>query len=299
MSHQGGASRRVGKVVRLPQFCWHGHLDHQLRLVCGLPLPSDDSELRHLLRELPGHGSKVELLRWSGELQSAIHLRQVLDVRNTLVYTVITYVASIPLALLVSWCITNVARGRRFYEFVAFLPVVVSVVAVSLLFRMIMNPDTGSLNRILSAIGLPTSDWIFGSDSALISVAIVDVWKSLGFYVVLLAGAMLAVSPELQDAARVDGANGWASFRYVTIPSIMPTLALVSIFTVLNGLAVYATPTVLGPGPGTSTLMINQFIVDTAFTSFNMSLATATSVVPFAFMLIVTLIQLRVLRSKA
>jgi ABC-type sugar transport system permease subunit len=212
---------------------------------------------------------------------------------------VLLYVISLPISLFISWCLANVARGMRFYHFVVFLPVVVSLVAISMLFRMIMNPDTGTLNRILGAVSLPTSDWIFGSGSALFSVVLVDVWKSLGFYVVLLTAAMLAVSPELQDAAKVDGAGGWAVFRHVTVPAIMPTLALVSIFTVFSSLQVYVTPTVLGPGPGTSTLMFNEFIVGEAFESFNMSSATAASVVLFVFMLILTLIQLRLLRSRS
>lgn len=225
--------------------------------------------------------------------------RFLVTVRNTLVYTVLMYVCSVPLSLLISWCLANVTRGRRFYQFIVFLPVVVSLVAVSMLFRMIMNPQTGSLNRILSTLHLPTSQWIFGSDSALYSVVLVDVWKSLGFYVVLLTAAMLAVPPELQDAARVDGAGGWSVFRHVTIPAITPTLALVSVFTVFNGLQVYVTPTVLGPGPGTSTLMMNEFIVEEAFTSFNISGATAASVVLFLFMLILSLLQLRLLRSRS
>lgn len=220
-------------------------------------------------------------------------------VLNTLLYTLLTYLFSVPISLGLSWCLASVARGRRFYQFVVFLPVVVSLVAISMLFRMIMNPDTGMLNRILATLHLPGSEWIFGSDSALVSVVLVDVWKSLGFYVVLLTAAMLAVSPELQDAARVDGAGGWSVFRNITVPSIMPTLSLVSIFTVFNGLQVYVTPTVLGPGPGTSTLMINEFIVEEAFTSFNLSGATAASVLLFGFMLLLTLIQLRLLRSRS
>jgi ABC-type sugar transport system permease subunit len=219
-------------------------------------------------------------------------------VLNTVIYTVAMYVASVPISLLISWCIANVSWGRRFYEFVVFLPVVVSLVAISMLFRMLMNPDFGIFNRVLSAAHLPTSKWIFGSDSALGSVVVVDVWKGLGFYVVLLTAAMLAVPVDQQEAARVDGAGGWAVFRHVTVPAIMPTLALVSVFTVFNGLQVYVSPTVLGPGPGTSTLMLNQFIVDTAFTSFNLSLATAASVVLFLFVLVLTVIQLRVLRTR-
>lgn len=220
-------------------------------------------------------------------------------VTNTLTYTALMYVVSIPAALLVSWCIANVRRGRRFYEFVVFLPVVVSLVAIAMLFRMLMNPDFGVFNSVLGWLHLPTSHWIFSPDSALPSVVLVDVWKGLGFYVVLLTSAMLAVPAELNDAARVDGAGAWGVFRRVTLPSIMPTLALVSIFTVYSGLQVYVSPTVLGPGPGTSTLMLNEFIVEEAFTSFNLSMATAASVVLFLFVLLLTIIQLRVLRPRS
>ncbi len=219
-------------------------------------------------------------------------------VQNTVVYGITFYLLTLALALLIAWCLASVLAGRRTYQFIIFLPVVVSLVAVSMLFRMIMNPDTGTLNRALHTLGLPGSQWIFGSESALMSVVLVDVWKSLGFFVVLLTAAMLAVSQDLVDQARVDGAGSWKVFRHVTVPAIMPTIALVSIFAVFNGLQVYVTPTVLGPGPGGSTLMFNQFIVDEAFASFNMGGATAASVVLFGVMLVLTLVQLRVLRSK-
>lgn len=220
-------------------------------------------------------------------------------VSNTLLYTVLLYIFSIPISLFLAWCLAKVTHGRRGYQFIVFLPVVVSLVAISMLFRMIMNPDTGTLNRILAALSLPTSSWIYGSDSALVSVVLVDVWKSLGFYVVLLTAAILSVPRELEDAARIDGAGHWATFRHVILPTIMPTLAVVSVISVLNGMQVYITPTVLGPGPGNSTLMINQFIVGEAFNSFNFSSAAAASVLLFLFMLLLTVIQLRVLRTKA
>jgi len=221
------------------------------------------------------------------------------SVLNTVAYTTLRYVAQVPAAVLIAWCISTIVRGRSFYLFVVFLPVVVSLVAISLLFRSLMNPDFGLFNTVLRGVGLPTSKWIFGEESAVASVALVDVWKSLGFFVVLLTAAMLSVSHDQQDAARVDGAGSWHVFYYITLPSILPTLALVSVFTVHNGLEVYVSPTVMGPGPGTSTLMLNQLIVDTAFDSFNLSLATAASFVLFVFVLILTVVQLRLLRVKA
>jgi len=217
---------------------------------------------------------------------------------NTGLYTVMLYAVLMPLCLLLSWALATVRHGRRTYQFFVFLPVVVSLVAISLLFRMIMSPGTGMLTRILESMHLPGSAWIFGSDSALFSVLLVEVWKSVGFYVILLTAAMLAVSAELEDAARVDGAGTWRVFRHVTLPSIAPTLAFVSILIVLAGLQAYVVPTVLGPGPGDSTLMATEFIVTDAFQSFDIGGAAAAASLLGIFLIVITLLQLRLGRSR-
>jgi ABC-type sugar transport system permease subunit len=164
---------------------------------------------------------------------------------------------------------------------------------------MIMSPGTGTLNRIATWLHLPTSQWINGSDSALYSVLMVDVWKTFGFYVVLLTAAMLAVRVDLEDAAKVDGAGRWRVFIHVTLPSIAPTLALVSILIILHGLQAYVVPTVLGPGPGDSTLMMTEFIISDAFRAFNLGGAAAAATVLGALLVVVTLVQLRLGRSRS
>lgn len=219
--------------------------------------------------------------------------------QNTLAYGGLTYLLTMPTALLVAWGIVSVRRGRRFYEFVVFLPVVVSLVAISLLFRMLMNPEIGVFNQILSTLGLPTSRWVDGSGTALLSVVLVDTWKGLGFYVVLFSTAMLNVPEELYDAARVDGAEGLQLFRHITVPSIMNTLLLVSVIVVVSALQVYVSVSLLGPGPGTSTLVLNQFIVDEAFNSWQFGVAASASMVLFVIILVITIVQLRVLQPRA
>jgi ABC-type sugar transport system permease subunit len=109
---------------------------------------------------------------------------------------------------------------------------------------------------------------------------------------------MLAVPESLYDAARVDGTNGWQMFRHITLPLIINTIAMVSVLSVMGGLQVYVTPVVLGPGPGTSTLVVNQLIIDEAFRAWRFGFATATSLVMFVFILILTVIQLRVLQRR-
>jgi ABC-type sugar transport system permease subunit len=218
--------------------------------------------------------------------------------RNTFAYAGLSYVLMMPVALLVSWCLVSLRRFRRIYEFIVFLPVVVSMVAISMLFRMLMDPQMGTFNQILRMMGLPTGQWINSSDTALPSIVAVDVWKSLGFYVILLSTAMLNIPESLYDAAKVDGATGWKMFRHIVLPLIANTLILVSVVLVIGTLQVYVSVTVLGPGPGTSTLVINQLIVAEGFTSWRFGFATAISLVMFAIILVLTVIQLRVLQPR-
>lgn len=219
--------------------------------------------------------------------------------KNTLVYGGLIYLFTMPVALLAAWGIVSVKRGRRFYEFVVFLPVVSSLVAIALLFRMLMNTDIGVFNEILTTLGLPRSRWVNGSETSLISIVLVDAWKGLGFYIVLFATAMLNVPEELYDAARVDGAEGTQLFRHITVPSITNTLLLVSVIIVVGALQVYVSVTLLGPGPGTSTLVLNQFIVDEAFSSWQFGIATSASLVLFVIIMAITIVQLRVLQPRA
>jgi len=283
----GRSQFRVGLVVLLITFGWYGIFVFG-PVIRGFTLALQDFQLLDPASS-PWVGFKnFEMWLTYDRFWEAV--------QNTLIYAGVSYVVSIPLALLIAWAISSVVRGRRIYEFTVFLPVVVSLVAIAMIFRMLMHPDFGMLNNILSSVGLPTSNWIFGQESALMAVILLDIWKGLGFHVVLLSAAMLAVSSDLIEAARLDGASGWQIFRNVTLPSITPTLALCSILIVHGGLGVYVTPVVLGPGPGSSTLMMNQLIVDTAFVSFEMSLAAAGSVILFVVVVLLTALQLRIAR---
>lgn len=218
--------------------------------------------------------------------------------KNSFLYGALSYVISMPISLLVAWCLVSVSRGRGIYQFVLFLPVVVSMVAISMLFRMLMDPQMGTFNHILRSLGLPTSQFIASSDSALLSIVLVDVWKGLGFNVLILSTAMLNVPESLYDAATVDGATGWQAFRRVTLPLITRTFALVSVLSVMGGLQVYVSVTVLGPGPGTSTLVVNQLLVSEAFSAWRFGFAAALALILFVIILGLTVVQLRVLQPR-
>jgi ABC-type sugar transport system permease subunit len=212
---------------------------------------------------------------------------------NTFLYSILVYALSMPIALIVSWCIVTVKRGRGFYQFVTFIPVVISAVAVAMVGRMLFDPQSGLLNQILIDIHLPTKLWLASSDTAMITLVSVDVWKGLGFSVVLLSAAMLNIPETLFDAAKVDGVNGWQLLWHITIPLIANTTVMVSILNVMGGLQTYVFPVILGPGPGTSTLVINQIIIDEAFQSWKFGFASAISLIMFVIILVLTQLQMR------
>jgi len=221
------------------------------------------------------------------------------SLEQTLVYAVGLFVILLPLSLLIASCLVSVVRGRGIYQFVVFLPVVVSLVAISLLFKYLMDPQVGLFDQILGSLGLPESKFLASDDSALPSVIAVDVWKSLGFYVVILTAGMLAIPQHVYESAMLDGADAVRRFWHITLPLLGHTLTLVSILIVFQGLQVFTQVVVLPPspgGPGRSTYVMNLFIYDQAFSQLRFGFATAAAFVLFLIVFILTLIQLRLIR---
>ena len=192
-------------------------------------------------------------------------------------------------------------RGRNFYQFVIFLPVVVSLVAISLLFKMLMNPQLGQLNQILKSVGIPPNQFLTSRETALYLVIGADIWKALGFYVVILTAGMLNIPEEMYDAAKVDGASIWQRFWRVTLALRGDTLTLVSVLIVMHGLQVFTQVVVMpsqAGGPGNATYVMNLLIYNEVFTNLRFGFATATAFTLFVFVFVITVVQLRVLRPS-
>ncbi|MCX6047713.1 MAG: sugar ABC transporter permease [Chloroflexi bacterium] len=222
-----------------------------------------------------------------------------ISVRNTLTWSIFSFIGMLPIALGVSICLVNVKRGRNWYQGILFLPVVISLVAIALLFRMLMDPEIGQFNRILNAVGLPSFPWLSSSDTALATVVGIGVWKGLGFYIVILTAGMLNIPMELHDAATVDGVNGWQRFRFMTLPLIAHTLALVMVILALGALQEFTGVFVLtNGGPGNATYMLNLLIYQEAFQNIHFGIATAAALLQFVFIIFISLLQLRLIRPK-
>ena len=218
---------------------------------------------------------------------------------NTIKYALLVNLGMLPVAMILAYCLVNIIRGRNFYQWAIFIPVVVSVVAVGLLFIMLMDPNKGILNYALKSLGLPTSKWLTGKSSAMLTIAAIDIWKGMGVNIVLLTAGLLNIPQEMYDAAKVDGANAWQVFWKVTIPLLSYTLTFVMVIVAVGSLQVYTSALILtGGGPAHATYMINMYIVDEAFTNLRFGTATAASLFLFAAIMVITLVQIRLFRTR-
>jgi multiple sugar transport system permease protein len=279
-----------GLAILVPTFLWYAAFAY-LPIARGLWLAVVDYDfLTHSSSGFVGLDNFRKLL---------LDPLLVVALRNTAILAVVQFMVMIPLGLLVATCLVNLRRGMQGYQAAIFLPVVVSLVAISLLFRFLMDPDVGIFNTVLSALGLPTSKWLSSPDSALFTLAGIDVWKSLGFTTVLLTAGMLNIPAELYDAARVDGVNEWQRFWHLTLPLLGHTLVMVMVLYAISSLQVYTSVYVMtGGGPGNATYVFNLLIVQQAFNNFRFGVAAAAAFIQLAIICLITFIQLKLITPK-
>ena len=234
-------------------------------------------------------------------LKISQHPLFLVSVKNTILWAIYSFIFHLPLAMLIAVFLSKVRRGRNVYQALIFVPVVVSLVAVSLLFKMLMDPEVGQLNKLLSGVGLPELQWLSSSSSALPTAVIIATWKGLGFYVVILTAGMMNIPSELYDAALVDGTNPWQQFWRITMPLMGHTILLITVLLAIGSLQEFTLPTVLfgsEGGPGNSTYLYNMLIYQEAFLDIRFGTATAASLLQFAFILAISVLQIKLIRPS-
>ncbi|WP_198663874.1 carbohydrate ABC transporter permease [Jiangella endophytica] len=200
---------------------------------------------------------------------------------------VLNLVIAISLAVLLNRRMKGITGFRTIF----FSPVVVSVVAWSVTWGFLLAPD-GGINGALAILGIDGPNWLADPSTALISLVVVQVFKGVGMNMVLFLAALQSVPEEIREAAHLDGAGPWRSFRSITVPMIAPTILLTGILTTIGSLEVFAPVQLLtGGGPGDTTNVLPFFLYRTAFISQQFGYASAIGVVLFAIILALTMLQ--------
>ncbi|HWM09996.1 MAG TPA: sugar ABC transporter permease [Solirubrobacteraceae bacterium] len=155
---------------------------------------------------------------------------------NTLIYAVVTSGLKVVAGMLLAVLLTSSVIGRAFMRSVVFFPVLVSTIGVGLTFTVLMEPDAGLINDALALVGIQGPRWLVDPKYALLSVALVDVWKGVGLATVIYIAGIVSVPREYYDAARVDGAAPANLFRHITLPLAWPATVTVIILSLIGGL---------------------------------------------------------------
>ncbi|MGB9823497.1 MAG: carbohydrate ABC transporter permease [Candidatus Hydrothermia bacterium] len=240
---------------------------------------------------------------------------------NTLLYTLFSVPLSIVLALFIAYLLNQKVKGVGLFRTIYFLPVITSLVAVSVVWKWLYNPQRGLFNYILSLLHLPTFKWleeprgifelIFGVDLpfllegpslALFSLILLSVWKSLGYNIVIFIAGLKNISETYYEAAKIDGANGWQIVKNVTLPLLSPTTFYVFIMTTISSFQVFA-PVWLMTGPPTGgplgkTSVVIYYLYRKGYEEYQVGYGSAIAFVFFVIILLITLYQRKVSEKR-
>lgn len=211
---------------------------------------------------------------------------------NTFLYLVLAVpvLAIIPLFLAI--LISQKIKGITVYKILIYLPVIVSIVVAAIAFKW-LYAEQGILNYLIGLIGLEPIGWLTDTRFALVSVVIVTIWKGIGYYMMIYFAALMSVPKELYEACDIDGASPLRKHLTVTIPHIMPTIALVSTISAISAMKVFAEIYVMTKGgPLNSSKTIVYYIYERAFENLDLGYASAMAVILLIIVMAFSLINI-------
>ncbi|NPV52401.1 MAG: sugar ABC transporter permease [Firmicutes bacterium] len=220
------------------------------------------------------------------------------SLRTTLYYVVLyvpsLFISSLALAVLVN----RRLPALGFFKTTYFIPVVTSMVVVSIVWGYMFESSYGFLNYLLRCAGLESRRWIGSAKEAMPSVVLVSTWKAIGYYMVIFLAGLQDIPQEYYDAAKVDGASAWQSFANVTWPLLKPTSFFVIVIIVISSFQVFDQIYVMTRGgPAYATYVILMYIYESGFRFMKLGYASALAFVLFGIIFALTLIQAKYLRS--
>lgn len=218
----------------------------------------------------------------------------VASVKNTLVYAGITLTLQLSIGLLIAVLLYRKSRLIPVFRTTIYLPHVMSMVCVSMVWLWIFDSNYGLFNALMKALGLPVQKWLLDPELAMPCVILVSVWKGVGYNMVLFLSGLTGIPASLYEAAELDGAGAIKKFTHITWPLLQPTTFFLVVTGIVNCFAVFEQVNILtNGGPLKRTTTIVHQIYQNAFLEFKMGYASAMSVLLLAFSLIVTLCLFR------
>jgi putative chitobiose transport system permease protein len=211
---------------------------------------------------------------------------------NTFLYLVIAVPFLVIFPLFIAILINQKIRGITLYKILIYFPVIVSIVVAAIAFKWLYASE-GILNYLLSLLHIEPIGWLVDTKWALFSVTLVTIWKGIGYYMMIYLASLMSVPQDLYEAADIDGANFFQKHLTVTIPHIMPTIALVTTISTISAMKVFAEIYVMTKGgPLNSSKTIVYYIYERAFENLDLGYASALAVVLLVIVMLFSLINI-------
>jgi len=219
---------------------------------------------------------------------------------NTCLYTLVTTVVKLALGLWLALLLNRNFKGKAFMRAFILLPFIIPTVLSTFAWKWMFDPTFSVLNYVLWHLGLIRSriNWLGDPVLAMISVIIVNVWRGVPFYAISLLAGLQTISPELHEAAAIDGARAWARFRHVTWPLLLPVTLVIVLFSVIQTFADFQLVYVLtGGGPANATQLFATYAYQLGIGTGLLSQGAAISLAIFPILLLVVIVQLVYIRK--
>lgn len=225
------------------------------------------------------------------------------DFKNALVNTVIYAISMVSclvvLSVMFALFIQRRSRLNTAIQFTMFLPHIISLVSVSMVWQWIMNPSVGVLNLILNFFRMPSLQWLESSDTALASIITIAIWKSIGYFSLIMLSSLQSISRDIYEAASLDNASKTRTFFKITLPMISPQLFFILIVITMDSFKVFDSVRILTDGgPGDSTNVISYYVYQYAFSYMKIGYASAAGTVLLAILGVITIFYFKALSNK-
>ena len=219
---------------------------------------------------------------------------------NTIYFAVLTVTLNILVALGTAAAVKQQIIGRHFFRTIYYVPVLLSVSAMALVMQRVFDPQRGLLNYyITDLLHGPRIVWLGDANLVNPAISFATVWWTFGVPMLVFVAGLEGIPESLYEAAKIDGAGWWQSFWFITLPLLRPTMLFVAVTQFIGQMQVFGQPLIMtGGGPGHESRTVLVYLFQTAWSFFRMGYASAMAVMLAIFMVIITLIQFRLLRSR-
>ena len=207
---------------------------------------------------------------------------------NTFVFAISTSVFSVIIPLILACILNSKIRGSNFYKTAYFLPFITPMIVIAIVWQWIFDPNIGLLNQLFHL----NIKWLYDARYAMPALIVVSVWKLIGYNMIIFLSGLSAINQEVLEAAKIDGANSWQTFKNVTVPLLSPTIFFVIVITSISSFQVFDLIYIMTEGgPNNSTMVLVYSIYKYAFEFFDVGKASAIAYILFAIIFVLVLFQ--------